>query len=606
MAWWKAGLVPLGSIVDACLPRAVCADPELERRARIAVPTGFVMSLVFMGLGLSHAFSGSPTEAALNFGLAVACGASPGVLHLTGRFDLALHLTLGSITLGLFAVAVLARGGGINTVTMALIAVPLFAILLGGRGVGRVWACASLLANFAIAVLAMRGAIEDRAPPTHRLLDDHITLLLLTLAVFAVGGLYELRTQQALQRVKNLERLRRAAERKQYEAMSRAKLAQSERLASMGRLAAALAHEINNPLTVVMGMAEHGLEHCGEDGRHDPLRSPLEEILRASDRIRRIIREIRGFVRVNADADNTQCELADAVDSAISLVRPMVRPRAQLVLELSSPLPPPQIDETQLVSVLVNLIVNASDAIPEGSADAHAIVVRAWQERGRVVIEVEDSGSGIPPEVIGSIMDPFFTTKAAGDGMGLGLSLCHGIVTHAGGRIDVESQPGCTVFRVDLPVASAPAVAERKSAAPMPTGPQTPLDILVVDDEPNVAETLRLMCAPHRVTVVHSGRAALRHVERGHPIDLILCDVMMPDIAGAEVYARLSAQDQHLAERILFISGGGFTPKSEQLRNALPHRFLEKPLRRDDLHAAIEGARPRDTSDLRSASDQPA
>lgn len=591
-------LARLQRTVDAWLPEPVRSDPEDERRARVAVATGWFMGLVFAGLALTHALAGSHEEAWINAVLTLVCGAAPVGLRVTHRFRLLSNAVIGAITLALFVIALRSRGGGVNTATMALIAIPLFATLLGGRGTGIAWAAVSVVANIVIGALAMTGRIHDRMPVENRLMDDHVSLLLLTLAVFTVGAMFELRTEQALERIQGLERRRRRAERRQLEMQNRAQLAQSERLASMGRLAAALAHEINNPLTVVLGLAELGRDQCTDNEALAELAPTLEDICDQADRIRRIIREIRDFVRFD-DHDHdlegppAQCELPAALASALGLVHASVRPRATLRTEISTEMPAVAMAETQLVQVLVNLLANASDAIPEGTAAEHAIIVRSWEQRGRIVIEVEDTGAGIPESHLASIMDPFFTTKPVGQSMGLGLALCHGLIRRAGGSIDVESKPGCTVFRLHLPAATGVAITTTPADDTDDDDLPLPLDILIIDDEPAVAETIARLCAPHRVTIVTSGGAALQHLERGHLVDVILCDMMMPDLSGPDVYARIAERDRPLANAMVFISGGNFTPRSERFRSSVANTFLDKPLTRGELQRTLAKVTPR-------------
>jgi CheY-like chemotaxis protein len=234
-------------------------------------------------------------------------------------------------------------------------------------------------------------------------------------------------------------------------------------------------------------------------------------------------------------------------------------------------------DEARLGQVFINLLVNAAQAIPEGRTDANEIrIITSTSASGRAVIEVRDTGAGIPAALLGRIFDPFFTTKPVGVGTGLGLSICHNIVNGLGGEISVESREGAgTRFRVELPAAS------RRQATPLPAvqpkKPQVRARILVLDDEPEVANVLRRILCDHDVTVLTSAQATLELIGTGKPIDLIFSDLMMPEMSGMEFHAELSRRFPALAQRVIFVSGGAFSPKASAFLEAVENPRLEKP-----------------------------
>jgi CheY-like chemotaxis protein len=194
-----------------------------------------------------------------------------------------------------------------------------------------------------------------------------------------------------------------------------------------------------------------------------------------------------------------------------------------------------------------------------------------------VVVEVQDTGAGIPREVLGRIFDPFFTTKPVGVGTGLGLSICHGIVTSLGGDIAVESQVGQgTTVRVMLPAARDGASVE-KPAAPTPAPSSRRGRVLIVDDEPAVGRALRRILREHDVELLTSGRQALEKLAVDSGFHVILCDVMMPDFAGRELYEAIQQGGSGLEQRFVFVSGGAFTPGAREFLARVPNPTLEKP-----------------------------
>jgi CheY-like chemotaxis protein len=249
----------------------------------------------------------------------------------------------------------------------------------------------------------------------------------------------------------------------------------------------------------------------------------------------------------------------------------------------------PRVDanEGRLGQVFLNLIVNATQAIPEGNADDNEIGVATRTDgAGNVVVEVRDSGQGIAPEHRARLFDPFFTTKPVGVGTGLGLSICHNIIAAHGGTIEVESEVGKgSMFRVILrPSAIVTAFEE----PPPPPPPGRRGRILVVDDEPMVvASVARLLSPEHEVVTVTAARDALTHLDEGDRFDLILCDLMMPEMTGMDLLEELARTHPDQAERMVFTTGGAFTPRAQEFLDATPHQRIEKPFTSQGLRAAV-------------------
>jgi PAS domain S-box-containing protein len=367
----------------------------------------------------------------------------------------------------------------------------------------------------------------------------------------------------------------------------------ADRLASVGVLAGGVAHEINNPLAYVMGnldfIAEE-IRRLGQElppGRTRELEEALNDTREGAQRVRRIVGDLRTFSRGD-EAQRGPVNLRRILELSCNMVWNEIRHRARLVKDFGA-VPPVDADESRLGQVFVNLLLNAAQAIPEGQAEENEIrIVTRTDAQGWVVVEVRDTGSGIPPENLGRIFDPFFTTKPVGMGTGLGLSICHGIVTSFGGKISVESQLGQgSLFRVVLP----PARSEerpRESPAPLAAPASRRARILLVDDEPAVCASLqRLLASEHDVVGVTRARDAIARLESGEEFDVILCDLMMPEMTGMELYAEIRRILPALLDRIVFLTGGAFTPRAQAFLEEVPNPRLEKPVDMRTLRAMI-------------------
>ncbi|HEY0709589.1 MAG TPA: ATP-binding protein [Polyangia bacterium] len=245
--------------------------------------------------------------------------------------------------------------------------------------------------------------------------------------------------------------------------------------------------------------------------------------------------------------------------------------------------------EVRLGQVFVNLLVNAAHSIPPGQANSNEVRVTARTDaRGWVVVEVSDTGSGIPAEIRGRIFDPFFTTKPTGMGSGLGLSVCLGIVKSFGGEIAVDSEYGRgSVFRVLLPPTQAADDAAREVVAEAGASQLRPR-VLVIDDEPLVRRAIeRSLEGDHDIVSAGSAAEALSILEKGEAFDLVLCDLMMPDMTGMDVAARLTRDRPDVAQRMVFLSGGAFTPEAATFLAAAGRRHVEKPFRPHDLQQRV-------------------
>jgi two-component system, NtrC family, sensor kinase len=359
------------------------------------------------------------------------------------------------------------------------------------------------------------------------------------------------------------------------------KLVQSEKLAVAGQLAAGVGHEINNPLSFVIGNLHFALEYLegltGQALTADSLLEPLEALRDAragAERIRGILTDLKRFARGDESLLGP-VDVRDALEFSISMAMPHLRHRAQ-VERRYSPVPPVLGNEAKLGQVFLNLLMNAAQAIPEGDVAHNRISLATRLEDGRVVVEVSDTGRGMTPQLLERAFEPFFTTRSVGEGMGLGLSICLGLVQSMKGELTATSKPGVgSTFRVVLPpgTQSAPILTPM-SAARAPRRKR----VLVIDDEPGIAAVFkRIIGRSHEVVVVQSGREALALLEKDDGFDRIFCDLMMADLTGMDVYEALASSRQDCLERFVFMTGGSFTERARSFLQTVPFPRIDKP-----------------------------
>jgi two-component system, cell cycle sensor histidine kinase and response regulator CckA len=356
----------------------------------------------------------------------------------------------------------------------------------------------------------------------------------------------------------------------------------ADRMASMGTLAAGIAHEINNPLAYVMAnlsFISEEIEEIAGTIPGDKSKSLRELVAQAEDgaeRVRVIIRDLKTFSRPDT-TDDGPVDLERVLDGAINMAWNEIRHRAQL-RKLYVGMPTVHGNEARLGQVFLNLLVNAAQAIPVGHAAEHQISVRAIEHDGRVTVEVSDTGSGIAKDVLPRIFDPFFTTKAVGVGTGLGLSICHNIVAAVGGEMTVESKVGeGATFKVALNVARRHSQRMRPTASIPVRSPGRRLRILIVDDEPSVVRALQRALRDHELMVAFSGVEAVDMFESGQRYDIVFCDLMMAQLSGMEVFEAVKARFPELTDRFVFMTGGAFTQQAKDFLSGVDNPVVEKP-----------------------------
>lgn len=357
-------------------------------------------------------------------------------------------------------------------------------------------------------------------------------------------------------------------------------LRQAERLAAVGTLAAGVAHEINNPLVYVVANVAFAGDRLAEltvenlDTHRAAIGEALDEARQGVERVGQVVSDLKTFTRSEERVDLV--DLGEVLRSTIKMASPTIRHQASVATELG-PVPRVKGRASRLAQVFLNLLVNAAQAIVEGSSEAR-ITVRVGTVDTRAFVEVEDTGAGIAPETLAHVFDPFFTTKPFGVGTGLGLSVCKNIVEEHGGTIEIDSLPGRgTRVRVVLPPAP-PGFQPRHSSASMRAVRPRRYRVLVVDDDQLVLKAMRRLLRAHDVTTAAGGRAALELLSTRGDFDVILCDLMMPDVNGMDVYERLSRSGAGLEKRIVFVTGGAVTERARALLERVPNLRLEKPL----------------------------
>ena len=380
----------------------------------------------------------------------------------------------------------------------------------------------------------------------------------------------------------------REAERQNMES----RLAFADRMTSIGTLAAGVAHELNNPLMYVLSnlrVTREDIDAAEQAEWLDHARHQLDEAIQGAVRMQNIVRDLKTFSRVD-DERRGNVVVQNVLESSINMCWNEIRHRATLERELKTT-PPVDANESRLGQVFLNLLINAAQAMPDRPVTANRITVRSYtDDDGWAVVEVTDNGVGIAPDRIRKVFDPFFTTKGVSEGTGLGLSICRSIVRDAGGTIGVQSRPDRgTTFVVRLPASAQPHIRLATQPPAMAPG-DAQARVIVVDDEPLVGRSIRRALRGHDVEVFSSGREAIERLCTGEPFDVVFCDLLMPEMSGMEVFAKVAAQRPDLASRFVFMTGGAFTPEAREFVKDTSLVCLEKPF---ELHQIRDLVRER-------------
>jgi two-component system NtrC family sensor kinase len=386
--------------------------------------------------------------------------------------------------------------------------------------------------------------------------------------------------------------IRDVSDRKKLEDQSRDlyhQLLQAERMAALGQTISGVAHELNNPLATILSWAER----LAETPADDKSRRGLDVILGEAERAARIVRNLLTFAR-KRQSTRMMVDVNEVVRETLGLRAYEQRvTNIQVIQALAAGLPEVFADAHQVKQVVLNLVINAEQAML--AANGHGtLVVRTWQdaERDSIVLEVNDDGPGIAEESQGKVFDPFFTTKEVGKGTGLGLSVAYAIVQEHGGRIWLSSRKGGGAsFFVELPVAGQALQPRKPAPAPIPLEAFKGLKVLVVEDEPALAVAVSeaLADAGFVVDRAGDGEEGLTRLAQG-TYDLIVCDLKMPRIDGMQFYRAMAAATPALARRVIFVTGAVAGTDAERFLEETGCRWLAKPFRLGDLLRAARDA----------------
>ena len=366
------------------------------------------------------------------------------------------------------------------------------------------------------------------------------------------------------------------------------RLLQSEKMASVGQLVSGVAHELNNPLTGVMGFSQLLLARDLDEG----VRSQIQTIYDEAERAAKIVQNLLSFARRRRPTK----EMAD-VNALVQRVLELrsydfaVR-NITLDMTLDTRMQRCWVDQDQIQQVLFNVIKNAEQAMIDANGGGKLTVVTQGSPTG-ARISIADDGPGIPAEIQRRIFDPFFTTKDAGEGTGLGLTICYGIIDEHGGRIWTENgEEKGSVFHIELPIGVEEEHDAAGGAGSAPVATPSTISgrrVLVVDDEMSIRQLLSevLMLDQHSVAVASSGIEAADLAER-ESFDVIITDMKMPGMDGAAFYRQVRQRDPQQARRIIFITGDTVSPDTRAFLQRVSNPVLSKPFKIGPLRDAIE------------------
>ncbi len=582
----------LSKTLDGFVPQRLAESPHWAWRARNVALTSFLMSGVFAIMGVIRVAQSSPV-ALIDAALALVTFFGPFWMRRSGNVLTAVHSSAAVVMLLGFANILWIQGPGLNLASVGIASMPIGITLFGGTRAGGIWAAINGIGLSAVGLYAL---LQPSTPAPLGVLRDHIVLLTIDGALFLVGMMYERQRSASVDTLRTLEQRHRETELARIQAEADAGLAKAERFASMGRVAASVAHEINNPLAYV----SNNLHFCRlkmEDGDPEIVQA-LDESVDGAKRIAGIVAELSKWARPSDDQVDIEPVLVDKpLRTALKMAEGHIRPRAHIVTHFDQECLALG-DEPRLMQVFLNLLLNAAQAIPEGRASQHEIEVDVEEKDSQVMVTITDSGKGIPTELLEQVRKPFFTTKAPGEGTGIGLALCDNILKRLGGSLELESQPGRTVARVLLASATGDV---RDSEAPQSSirpGQADGARVLIVADEPLVTQGLKRLLPEAKVVIELSGAGALQRLRDGERFDLILCDLMMPDITGIEVDRCIREEFPQLVSRLAFTTGGGFTATAQTFLDSTDRVVLQKPVNPELLHQLVKALRAKRVSGM--------
>jgi two-component system, cell cycle sensor histidine kinase and response regulator CckA len=364
----------------------------------------------------------------------------------------------------------------------------------------------------------------------------------------------------------------------------------ADRMAAVGTLAAGVAHEINNPLTFVMASLELAERQLGNP---EQAKTHLGAAREGAARVARIARDLFTFSR-DAGTRPTPMRLRTAVEAAVRIASSQTAGVARVIEEHSNA-PLVLADEGRVAQVLLNLLINAAHAIDaSGRATGEIRIRTGTDEKGHAFVEVSDDGAGIDAELVPHVFDPFVTTKPAGMGTGLGLSVSKAIVEGFGGDLIVSSTKGKgSTFRMRLP--PAPPGQSESASAPMTAPAIARAKVLLIDDDANLCRAFRAVLEPeHEVKVCMRGEDAVKTLLSDETFDVVLCDVMLNDVQARSIYEQVKAGKPGREQELVFITGGAYMRDAREFLASVPNLRYEKPFQIDQVLAdVLRRRRPR-------------
>lgn len=369
---------------------------------------------------------------------------------------------------------------------------------------------------------------------------------------------------------------------------SEAGLVEAGRLAAVGALAAGVAHEVNSPLAGVLANLAYALEALpaaalDDAGAVREILAALEDARAAAERVRDIVRDLRTFARPEP-GEPAPVDVAAVLEATLGLVENQLRHRARVVRALGDA-PRVLADPSTLGQVFLNLLLGAAHALPEGAASRNVVQVTLRRgEDGGVQVEIADTRPAAPLEQPSRPSGPDLPARPGGPA-GVGLPVARALVASLGGTVAVRTEGRGTTIRVELPAAQT---LGPEGAAPLRMA-RARRRVLVVDDEPVVGKSLRRLLPEHDLALVTSAAEALSALEADPDYDVVLCDLMMPETSGVELFRVLEARFPALARRVVFITGGAFTPEASAFLRTAGTPVLEKPFDLGKLRAVVSG-----------------
>lgn len=367
----------------------------------------------------------------------------------------------------------------------------------------------------------------------------------------------------------------------------------NDKLATVGILAAGVAHEISNPITWILGNLSIFQNFTNTLKTHktssdilkvaNKIDETIQEITVGMEQIRDIAHNLKGLARIDKD-ETIPVDVHKIINMAIAMASLEYKNRAYLEVKFIENMPLTLSNPGKLHQVFLNLLINAAQAIPIGDKKNNKIAVCTYIEKDKIKIDVTDTGQGIPPEILPRIFDPFFTTKPIGQGTGLGLSICQEIIRDLKGEISVRSTVGQgTVFSVVLPMLSE--TAKKQFEQDIVPSAKNKKHILLVDDDPMLLKIIgHILGGENQIVTALGGGSAMKLIDQhGKLFDIIISDFNMPEISGLDLYHYAAKQHPGLEKRFIFITGGVEMTSVKDFLKSIGNPVLEKPFQPRDI-----------------------